>query len=1087
MRRAKVLFKLIGATTVAFFCFTGPAHPSFERMLRIRDKDTPPFEEKSSRPIQSLGFISDVSQRNLLALERETPFSLPRLSKVAFPQTKTLRILAVRVEFEEEIPDDPRTTGNGLFDMRAQEEFLQEEGHLIDPSPHDTLFFTKHIQALHNYWWTVSSGGLALEGQVFPKHESLAYRLPHPMAHYGAPDSSLSYKVEMLRQFFHDSFDLADSFSVYEDPQIYGIDFSQYDCFVIFHAGSDLQSDLGELVNPTPGDLFTGYIRLGDTVWVDGDTFPITDGIFMPETRSQDNRVGALNGEFAHEFGHQLGLPDLYNSVNFMTQVGDFALMDNNAQNVGVDVGYGVFVNGVLPVYPCAWSKAFLGFVEPVKINNQTEIRLRASGMLTDQLRLIQVPISPREYFLVENRGQDLDGDGFSALRADSATNVILGPVDAQLGYNWEYDWLLPGSGILIWHLDEDVAYYDYDLDGLNNFWDNHLQVDKDRRFLELEEADGIIDFGGNYYTGFGRAEDMFRQGNNADFSPYTFPSSKSRGGSDTHIRLADIGRSDTVMTLDVSTAWVQAGFPQKFIPEVGVSSPVSAENDLRIFASSGRFIHGWDASGASLFPYPDSVEIMLYDSTLTTLPLAIFAEENENFVGSPSLGDLDGDDNLEVVAATVHGKVYAWHPSDLDSDGRADLAEGFPVELGDDIEVAPVIANFDEDVSNLEVFVTTRGLYSEAKTVVVSEDGSLAYSSTSDGKIQALAATGDYGSNYVVKSTQSGTEICQWNIDDGITSECMEGFEGVQSVVAGDIDRDGDVDAVFCSGVEPFELFALDLKLGGSNLVVPLDYRPVSTPVLGDIDKNGYLEIILCSSDKIFAYNFNGALMGDFPVKLSLPGGSTDLIGSSPILGDADGDGYPDIVLGAKDGRIVACNRDGRMVVGFPLPVGGPVTSSPLLLNLDRDGDAELLVACDDGFIYAWDLPGQDTEESMPWPMYGYDAGHTSYFPKEKLPELPALAGDLLLEKNAFNYPNPAGDETIIRYFLKEDAAVGIRIYDLSGMLVDQFPGPGLGRTHNEKIWDCSGFASGVYLCRVEAKSTSQSQVVFFKMAIVK
>jgi len=44
------------------------------------------------------------------------------------------------------------------------------------------------------------------------------------MAHYGAPDSSLSGKVEMLRQFFHDSFNLADSFSVYENPQIYGID-----------------------------------------------------------------------------------------------------------------------------------------------------------------------------------------------------------------------------------------------------------------------------------------------------------------------------------------------------------------------------------------------------------------------------------------------------------------------------------------------------------------------------------------------------------------------------------------------------------------------------------------------------------------------------------------------------------------------------------------------------------------------------------------------------------------------------------------------------------------------------------------------
>ncbi|KPK99707.1 MAG: hypothetical protein AMJ91_06750, partial [candidate division Zixibacteria bacterium SM23_73_3] len=394
-----------------------------------------------------MGFKSDVSRKNLLGLERETPYSLPRFPKLAPVQTKTLKVLGIKVEFEEEIEDDPRTTGNGLFDMRTQDEFLQQEGHLIDPSPHDTLYFKKHLLALHNYWWTVSEGKLALEGEVFPQSESLAYQLPHPMVHYGAPDSSLSVKVEMLRQFFHDSFNLADSLSVHGDSQVYHIDFSRYDCFVIFHAGSDLQSDLGELVNPTPGDLFTGFITLGDTVWVNDGSFPITEGLFIPETRSQDNRVTALNAVFAHEFGHQLGLVDLYNSQNFMTQVGDFALMDNNAQNVGVDVGYGIFVSGVLPVYPCAWSRAYLGFVEPTEIISQGNINLFATEMLNHQLQLIKIPISPEEYFLLENRQVDLDGDHFSGLRADSSTNVILGPVDWERNYNREYDWLLPGSG----------------------------------------------------------------------------------------------------------------------------------------------------------------------------------------------------------------------------------------------------------------------------------------------------------------------------------------------------------------------------------------------------------------------------------------------------------------------------------------------------------------------------------------------------------------------------------------------------------------------------------------------------------------
>jgi hypothetical protein len=96
-------------------------------------------------------------------------------------------------------------------------------------------------------------------------------------------------------------------------------------------------------------------------------------------------------------------------------------------------------------------------------------------------------------------------------------------------------------------------------------------------------------------------------------------------------------------------------------------------------------------------------------------------------------------------------------------------------------------------------------------------------------------------------------------------------------------------------------------------------------------------------------------------------------------------------------------------------------------------------------------------------------------------------VAGDLLPENMAFNYPNPAKEHTKIRYFLKQDAEVIIRIYDISGMLVDEFNGHGEGETHNELLWDCYRFASGVYLCRVEAKSENEKQVVFFKMAVVK
>jgi len=1066
------------------------AHP--DHILKIQGKKVLTPDERSARMGEDVGFKSDVSQRNLLGLERETPHSLPFLSKLALSPPKTLKILGIRVEFQQEVPDDPRTTGNGLFDMRSQEEFYQQEGHLIDPSPHDTLYFKRHLQALHNYWWTVSEGRLALEGEVYPKSESLAYRLPHPMVYYGAPDSSLSVKVEMLRKFFHDSFNLAESLSVHGDPQIYGIDFSRYDCFVIFHAGSDLQSDLGELVNPTPGDLFTGFITLGDTVWVNGGTFPITEGIFMPETRSQDNRVTALNAVFAHEFGHQLGLVDLYNSQTFITQVGDFALMDNNAQNVGVDVGYGVFVSGVLPVYPCAWSRAYLGFVEPMEIKSQKDVRLLATEILSNELQLIKIPVTPEEYFLLENRQVDLDGDHFSGLRADSLTNVILGPVDWDRNYNREYDWLLPGSGILIWHVDEEVAYLDYDGDGLNNFWDNQMQCDPKRRFLTLVEADGIIDFGGDYYTGFGRKEDMFYKGNNTALTPHTFPSSKSRNRSNTHIWIENISISDTVMTLDVSQDWAQSGFPRKFIPESGASSLVYADVDndgnLEIFLSSGRFIHAWGPGGESVIPLSaDSVEMMQFDSTLITLPLAIFAEDDSAFFGLPSLGDLNGDDTLEVVAATVDGRVFAWHPYDRNLDGRADVVDGFPVELPERISMGPVVSNFDENLSDLEILAGDEA----GRLELITRNGDMRLlGQLNKGKPIGLALTDTLEVSFIVSEEESKGYI----IKRDFTAPFMPPLFIAEipsthnsSPVIGDLNRDGAIEVVVVGG--DGKIYAWDIHLN------PLPGFPAETdiktqrahPVLGDIDKDGYLEIVVAYQDKIFACNFNGTPVSNFPVATTHPGEPTDLMESSPVLGDVDGDGYPDIIVGTRNKQILAYNKDGRMVDGFPLPAGGAVTSSPVLLNLDKDAGAELVAASDDGFIYAWELPGEYKQESFPWVMLGHDPGHTNYLPGDSFPPVPPAEGKLLPPNMAFNYPNPARNQTKIRYYLREDAEVSIKIYDLSGMLVDEFPGPGEGGTHNERLWDCSKFASGVYLCRVEAKSPHGKEAVIFKMAVVK
>jgi WD40 repeat protein len=372
----------------------------------------------------------------------------------------------------------------------------------------------------------------------------------------------------------------------------------------------------------------------------------------------------------------------------------------------------------------------------------------------------------------------------------------------------------------------------------------------------------------------------------------------------------------------------------------------------------------------------------------------------------------------------------------------------------------------------------------------LIDGNGIVKFEKSYKGKIAGAAKGDSLGAFYLLRESQNQGLISK----ESFTNPSMPPFStGEISAVnnslpiSGDINRDSSLEVIVVGS--DGKIYAWDsymnllpgfpIETGASNIK--------ANPVLGDINNDGFLEIVLAYQDRVYAYSFNGTVLDYFLVTVIHPGGATDLIESSPILGDVDGDGYPDIIIGTTDNRVLAYNKDGRMVDGFPLTVNGAILSTPILLNMDKDVDAELLVASDDGFINGWDLPGEYKNESFPWVMYGHDAGHTNYFPEESLPPIPPPVGDLLPAKTVFNYPNPAKDHTKIRYFLKQDAKVNIRIYDLSGMLVDEFAGPGEGSTHNESTWDCDRFASGVYLCRVEAKSENDNQVVIFKVALVK
>jgi hypothetical protein len=141
------------------------------------------------------------------------------------------------------------------------------------------------------------------------------------------------------------------------------------------------------------------------------------------------------------------------------------------------------------------------------------------------------------------------------------------------------------------------------------------------------------------------------------------------------------------------------------------------------------------------------------------------------------------------------------------------------------------------------------------------------------------------------------------------------------------------------------------------------------SSPALFDLDGDGKLEVIIgvdahnqavmpqgvrvpgtTPGGLVLAISSSGGLLPGFPIQLD------QAISSSPAIGDIDGDGKPEIVIGTGNvyavpqfsHKVYAFHCDGSAVLGWPVSVDGQVRTAPALADLDGDGFPDVVVTDD-------------------------------------------------------------------------------------------------------------------------------------------
>jgi len=183
------------------------------------------------------------------------------------------RLLVLLIDFVED--DNTQTTGNGKFLQDATGYHTS-----LGCPPHNYEFFVEQMEALRYYYLAVSLGFYEVDYDIFPVSNAnfTAFTLPHEMAYYNPPNASSDLMVSRFEEYFYDSFAAADASGT--------IDFSQYDNFMLLHAGSDWQHDI---LSDSPSDIPSFFIRLATgKEYVTSNNDTIRYACNVPEMITQD-------------------------------------------------------------------------------------------------------------------------------------------------------------------------------------------------------------------------------------------------------------------------------------------------------------------------------------------------------------------------------------------------------------------------------------------------------------------------------------------------------------------------------------------------------------------------------------------------------------------------------------------------------------------------------------------------------------------------------------------------------------------------------------------------------------------------------
>lgn len=332
--------------------------------------------------------------------------------------------------------------------------------------------------------------------------------------------------------------------------------------------------------------------------------------------------------------------------------------------------------------------------------------------------------------------------------------------------------------------------------------------------------------------------------------------------------------------------------------------------------------------------------------------------ELGQSFLGARSAVavDRDGDGDLDVLAAALGDDSVAWWQNH--SNHMAPAFSGYYSVLTGTNVMSVEMADMNRD-GHLDIVAGAHNSSTDADVIVALWDGSPFEVHTVDIDLSGVRTVrvadidGDSWPDIVAAAQTSGLVRWYRNLGDGssYTEHAVATFASARGLEVGDLDCDGDLDVVATSATTD-EVSCWFNNGDGSSFsaeqVIAAGMGDPATVRLADMNQDGDLDVVFGGMDGIISYRNNNSCSGTSWSPVVVASGFDNT--TEVDVGDADGDGWQDIVVASSnaDAISVLLHQGGTTWVERSLSLL-PTWTAPTAArfgDLDHDGDLDVVAA---------------------------------------------------------------------------------------------------------------------------------------------